>query len=320
MADRVLFIAGMGRSGTTVLEQALGQHRDMVILGETLHLWKRGLMLDERCGCGEPFSSCTFWQEIGERAFGGWANVDPERVLALRDQVDHVRDLPRTARKRLRGRTGALVREYAGYFQRIHLTAAAMTGAATVVDSSKQISLAFCLSHLPGYDLRVLHCVRDARAVAHSWSRAIRRPESQKPDDRMPTFHPSKIAVQWDLHNAVVPLLRRRGVPWQLSRYEDFAADPAGSLRRVVEFAGLDPDRFRAGTIGEGWLDLRPSHTVSGNPVRFDSGRVEVRLDDRWRVEMSSGRRLLVSGMTWPMLRRYDYPLEFVRNGSSARG
>jgi hypothetical protein len=318
VVDRVLFIAGMGRSGTTVLEQALGQHRDVVVLGETLHLWKRGLQLDELCGCGEPFSGCPFWREIGARAFGGWARVNPDQVLWLRRKVDHVRDLPRTARKQLSGPTADLVREYAWYFQRIHRAAAEVTGASTVVDSSKQISLAFCLSHQPGYDLRVLHCVRDSRAVAHSWSQAIRRPESQGPNDRMPTMSPGVVALKWDIHNAVVPLLRRRGIAWQKSRYEDFAANPVATLRRVMSFAGLDPDQLRAGSLGDGWLELRPNHTVSGNPVRFDSGRVPIRLDERWQHDMPAGRRLLVCGMTWPMLRRYDYPL-FRRTRARAR-
>lgn len=304
----MLFIAGIGRSGTTLLEQALGQHADMVNLGETLHLWHRGLVLDERCGCGVPFGRCDFWQAVGQEAFGGWNRVDPDRLAELRSAVDHVRRIPALARRDLDPAWAERVREYAWHFGRVHAAARTVSGRSVVVDASKQISLAFCLSHLP-VDLRVLHCVRDSRAVANSWSRVVARPDSDGDDDYMQRYPAHRIAVLWNLHNAAVPFLRRVDVPWLRSRYEDFAADPAGTVRRVAEFAGVDPDRFRPDSIGDGWLHLAPSHTVSGNPVRFSSGRIDVRADTRWRDELPGSQRRLVTAMTLPMMRRYGYPM-----------
>lgn len=306
---RVLFIAGLGRSGTTLLEQALGQHADTVVLGETLHLWKRGLLLDERCGCGRPFSKCQFWTDVGKHAFGGWDRIDPHRVLDLRARIDRVRRIGTLARRQLPRRDEAAVHEYVGYFRRIHAAAARLTGASVVVDSSKQITLAFCLSHLPDYDVRVLHCVRDSRAVAHAWSKVVQRPDSDDPASQMDRYHPAVTAFKWSTHNAVVPLLKLRDIEWMRSRYEDFATRPGQTLREVAEFARLDPAAFRDGSIGEGWLKLHPTHTVSGNPVRFQSGQVTVRRDDRWRSEMPRRSRWLVSTLTWPLLVRYHYEL-----------
>lgn len=111
----------------------------------------------------------------------------------------------------------------------------------------------------------------------------------------------------WDLHNAAVPFLRTRGVPWLRTKYEDFAAQPAVTVRRVAEFAGVDPQAFPPGRLGPDWLELQPSHTVSGNPIRFSAGRIAVRADDRWRDELPRAQRALVTAMTAPMLGRYGY-------------
>ncbi|WP_426508005.1 hypothetical protein ACPPVO_56650 [Dactylosporangium sp. McL0621] len=78
---RVLFLGGLGRSGTTLLERLLGELPGVVPLGEVVHLWERDIAGDERCACGDHFSECGFWQAVGEKAFGGWRHVDVWRVL-----------------------------------------------------------------------------------------------------------------------------------------------------------------------------------------------------------------------------------------------
>ena len=43
-----------------------------------------GIVDDDLCGCGKPFHACPFWTAVGERAFGGWSQVDVERLRWLR--------------------------------------------------------------------------------------------------------------------------------------------------------------------------------------------------------------------------------------------
>src|SRR5690606_14695161 len=88
---RVVFIGGLGRSGTTLLERLLGQLPGVVPLGEITHLWERDLVGDEMCACGATFSYCEFWQRIGKAAFGSWDEVDVERLAALKATVDRTR-------------------------------------------------------------------------------------------------------------------------------------------------------------------------------------------------------------------------------------
>ena len=114
---RVVFIGGQGRSGSTLLERALGQLPDVVSVGETVHLWDRGLRDNELCGCGQPFSACPFWSEVGQLAFGGWDRLDADDAVDLRFSVDRNRYLPLLIKPSL---SRSYQRRHQQYLDRLH--------------------------------------------------------------------------------------------------------------------------------------------------------------------------------------------------------
>ena len=177
---RVLYLGGLGRSGTTLVERLLGELPSVCAIGELVHLWQRDILDDERCGCGVRFSACPFWTQVGARAFGGWHNVDVSRVHALRDSVERTRHIPRLASGQM---PDPEVREYANYYARVYAAAAAVSGAEVVVDSSKHSALAHVLRWADDLDLKVVHVVRDARGVAYSWTKTVTRPETDGTDE-----------------------------------------------------------------------------------------------------------------------------------------
>ncbi|NED51565.1 sulfotransferase family protein [Micromonospora sp. WMMD1219] len=311
---RVLFVGGLGRSGSTLLELLLAQSADVCAVGEVVHLWERALGADERCGCGERFTACPFWRQVGDQAFGGWAAVDRDDVLALKDRVDRTRHIPRLAKDALPPEQLTDVRRYADLYTRIYRAALSVTGARVVVDSSKHASLAFALRWAEGLDLRVLHLVRDSRAVAYSWGKQVRRPEVVDGEDFMPTFSPFEVSKLWTAQNAAFHLLASRAKVLRL-RYEDFTADPAGTVRRVRDFAGLpdDPAALRilsgadeTGAAPEPAAPFR-AHSVAGNPLRFSGGPLTVRRDEAWRDRLPRRSRAVVSLATLPLRVRYGY-------------
>jgi hypothetical protein len=306
---RVLFLGGLGRSGTTLLERLLGQLPGVSSLGEVVHLWQRDLRDDERCGCGDRFSACGFWQKIGVEAFGGWGEVDPQRVLDLAAAVERTRHIPRLA---LRRRAPAAVGEYARFYSKVYNAAASVGGASAVVDSSKHSALAYCLRHAEDIDLRVIHVVRDSRGVAYSWTKRVPRPEADT-DDHMTRYSPSRSALLWNAHNASFGMLSRLGVPVRRVRYEELLSDPKATLRSLARFAGL-PDStvdlsFLRSTDQGFVADLGPAHSAAGNPMRFTIGTVPLRPDEAWRRSLPTGQRRLVGALTAPLLSAYGYPL-----------
>ena len=305
---RVLYLGGLGRSGTTLVERLLGELPSVCALGEIVHLWQRDIRDNERCGCGYRFSACTFWKRVGEVAFGRWGNVDVDRVHALRDVVERTRHIPRLAAARLPAAQHADVREYASFYAKVYAAAAAVSGAQVVVDSSKHSALAHVLRWADEVDLRVVHVVRDARGVAYSWTKTVARPESDDSAE-MTRYSPGRSALLWNAHNAAFGLLARRGVPVHRIRYEQFLTDPRAAVRELADFAGLPVTGAELAFLGDGYADLRVGHSAAGNPMRFSVGRLPLRRDDDWVRALPSGQRRLVGAVCAPMLRAYGYPL-----------
>jgi hypothetical protein len=302
------FIGGFGRSGSTLLERILGQLPDVCALGEVVHLWRRGVQRDERCGCGEPFSRCPFWSQVGERAFGGWSNVDPEQMSQLAAAVDRTRLIPASALARSGSKRHADMRRYADHFARVYAAAAEISGAKVVIDSSKNSSTAFVLPSGDDVDLRVVNLVRDPRGVAYSWTKEMTRPEAG-PDSVQPMMYryaPWRAALLWDAHNVAFTALGRHGTPVLRVRYEDFIGDPAATVTWIAEFLGVSAlalSDYLAGDV----VRLEANHSVAGNPMRFRAGELQLRQDAAWRTELAPSAQRLVSALTAPLMWRYGY-------------
>lgn len=318
MSFRVIYVGGLGRSGTTLLERLLGELPGVAPLGEVVHLWARGVGRDEPCGCGVPFGRCEFWRRVGASAFGGWSPELARRVIVLRRRVDRTRRIPFLARRVRAPRPPARrttrwrdpggpepgeLAEYVAAYRRLYRAAGEVTGAKVIVDSSKHASLVFCLAGA-GDDLAVVHMVRDARAVAHSWSRWVPRPEDGTP---MARWRPAATAVHWLAQNLAFHLLARRGVPVTRVRYEDLVDAPRQTLAHLARRLRLPAGE--PGFLGDGAVTLGVGHTVSGNPMRFAVGALPLRRDDSWRTGMTRWHRWLVTALTWPLLLRYGYRL-----------
>lgn len=302
-----MFVGGIGRSGSTLIERLLGELPGVCSMGEVVHMWRRSLVDDEVCGCGAPFARCPFWAEVGREAFGGWGRIDAARVLELKATVDRTRFVPGLLADDPPPDLAARAARYTDFYDRLYAAVARVSGCRTVVDSSKHASLAACLRLRYGARMRLLHIVRDPRAVAHAWGKRTPRPDARptSPEQFMARYSPARAAVQWVAQNGVLAALERGGLPTLRVRYEDFAADPLEELRGIAEFAGCAADRLPL--EADGSADLSPAHTVSGNPMRLRTGPVRVRADVTWRSQLAAPARVAVSALTLPVRWRFGY-------------
>jgi hypothetical protein len=295
---RVLFIAGLGRSGTTLLERLLGQIEGVQTLGEVVHLWVRGIVRNETCGCGLAFWDCPFWEQVGARAFNGWSQVDVADAIALRERVDRLRRVPGVLT-----RPGADVLRYSAMFRSIYEAAQQETHASLVVDSSKHPSLAYCLRTQRQLDLRVVHVVRDPRAVAYSWAKVVERPEGEDDEKLMTRYTPTRAAMLWNAENVAVSGLSRLNLPVFRLSYEALVGNPRDAIAQLLAFAGLSPELTIP--IEDHRAVLRENHTVSGNPLRFRNGVLDIRRDDGWRTGLARKDRRIVDAITGPLRAAY---------------
>lgn len=303
---KVLYIAGAGRSGSTILGNILGQYAGLVYMGELRYIWERGLVEDRLCSCGAPFRSCPVWQGIVTSAFGGIDQVDPRRMMRLQLSGTRARHVPLIPAHRALGRTiGSRLQEYPDVLSRLYAAVQARTGARVIVDSSKLPTYGYLVGELPNVRLYVLHLLRDPRATAYSWARKKSLPD-RRDGGYMQRQGPLKSAMLWGLWNSVAEVLwAKPGETYLRVRYEDFVRSPRPTIQRILDMVGERPDNTPF--LSDRDVRLQTTHTVAGNPSRFDTGAVQIRADDEWRQRMLPARRVLVGAVTWPLRVRLGY-------------
>jgi len=303
---RIVFIAGYARCGSTLLERLLGQLEGFESFGELRHVWFRSFEDNELCGCGVPFHECPFWTEVVDRAFGGFDCVDAAAISRNKRRIDSPVNIPRIVTG---GWPASYRRRTATYTEQLRALYVAMrdvSGARYLVDASKDPQHAYILRTIPGFDVRVVHLIRDSRAVAFSWRRVRERPEIHWEARDMPRYPVVRTAFAWSLTNVGSGLASRLGIPYTRLRYEDLVRDPAASLTWVLD--RLDLGRRPLDFLRDQGALLRPAHTVSGNPMRFQTGEVPIRPDEEWMEGMQPSDRRWVTTLPLPLLHRYGYP------------
>ncbi|MBA2564014.1 MAG: sulfotransferase [Gemmatimonadetes bacterium] len=308
----VVYIAGSGRSGSTLVDTVLGQAPGWFSGGELRYVWERGLLENRLCGCGRRFLDCPTWQAILAEAFGSLDRIDAREMVDLQRRGTRGRDIPRMIRARAEGPGSQPPADpYLRNLGRLYRAIASVTGSRVIVDSSKLPGYARRLQAVPGLRVRVLHLVRDPRAAAYSWSRKKAQPDRVTPGF-MNRKGAMKSAVLWNAWNATAEALWRDSPDSYLRvRYEDLVAAPRAVLDGVVRWAGGADTAIPF--LSERTVQLGPNHTVSGNPDRLRTGDVEIRNDQQWLSSMRPRDRALVTALTLPLLVRYGFPLVPVR-------
>ena len=305
---KVIFIAGYGRSGSTFLGGLLGAIDGCFHTGEFHQLWKRGLMENWACECGQPFRDCLFWRDVIADGFGDMSDVDVQEIRRLRHRLLRPWRKLRVFRPFLMGRGfWAAAREYGRWHEKVIRGINKVSGARVIVDSSKTPAHGLALTEVEGLDVHVVHLVRDSRAVAYSFMRHKAGPGPDGKHVKMPKHSPMRSAKQWVRINEQARALEGRAESYLRLHYEDFVAQPAESLRQIMAPLGMSPPLdFLADTAAH----IPKGHSAAGNPVRFKEGPVQIRLDEEWKHQMRPGHRRRVTFLTARQLRRYGYPLE----------
>jgi hypothetical protein len=308
---KVLYILGGSRTGSTIVDNVLNEVDGFFSGGEIRYLWER-LLEGRLCGCRRRFQDCPIWSRALKSGFGF-----PERSrIEVQDVASWQRDSLRLERmfhvfRFTDGRTNGSrsLRAFAEVTQQLYRALCDVTGARVIVDSSKRASNAAMLGMLNGVSPYYLHLVRDPRAVAYSRQRRKLNPDRNVPE-YMDVNGVFNSAVSWWVWNLTSEAVTRRQDPGRvmLLRYEDFVAEPLRTTATIVRL--VDEDEQVLPFIDETTVRLSGNHTVSGNPVRFVDGVVQIREDDEWRSRMPMPRRTAISLMTFPLLARYGYGID----------
>ena len=320
---RVIYIIGAGRSGSTLLDTVLASHPDVVGVGELANLHRAGWTSNEVCACGKLGTECDFWTRVRE----GWQQRVPEATVegyvGLQKRIElfsglfsglGLMQLARMLRQRFS--PTADFQAYLRQTEALYHSIAEISGKSIIVDSSKHPIRGALLAHLHGIDLRLVHLVRDARAVV--WSRK----KSLEADQKSGVQFAIKPRSAWysvafwafiNVLATIVCLFRRRQS--LRMRYEDFVAEPQVQLERLGHVCGLDYSATAQALLtGQ---PLKVEHPIAGNRMRM-KGSVTLKPDWEWRDRLPARDRAACWLCAGWLLLAFGYGRSRVRRQQSA--
>jgi len=214
MSIKVIYLLGLGHSGTTLLGRLLGTHSQVVATGGTKNI---PLFVSGRkhCACGAKSpEQCRFWSAV-EASLQRRSYSLGQLQLGYESQssLDH----------------DSLI----AYFESV-LEA---SGARVIVDTSRRTSYFNALQKVPGVELIPVHLFKDPRAQYSSAKRKGRA-----------LLHS---AWTYNLRGRRVRGMKPAGPEIVHLSYEALCRDPEGQLGRIMQAAGLEFETSQTTAFGE---------------------------------------------------------------------
>jgi hypothetical protein len=295
----MVYILSPGHSGSTLLALLLGAHPSVATVGE-LKVVQGSFAIGATCSCGARISECPFWRELCSRLER--QQLDPRRPSfrthrdegwRLFDRVvaGQVRGPLLEAGRRLLLSAWPAAGRHRAHTLRCNVALARaildVTGRPLLLDASKDASRLRYLRESGLFQIRVLHLLRDGRAVAFSFIRK--------------GLDPAVAAAEWISEHRQAERLRAAWPEgrWRTVHYERLCAQPERELRGICAYLGLafTPEMTRP----------RPADAhVLGNRLRLNR-EVPIALDEAWRGGLTGAARDVVERLTHGLNARFGY-------------
>lgn len=227
---KIIYIAGYGRSGSTLLDVVLGNHPMIASLGEVGNIWNLH-EIGGRCSCGEKLIDCDFWGGICSTVArpGSTMSAQFAKIEACRKPVSNPN----------------LFGAYADAHRALFMRIAQHAKAPLVVDSSKT-SWGFrrrpqALAEA-GADVRLIILRRSLASVVSS-KRVPNDRQLGRVRSRSNALSTLRAVIGWVQANAAAQRASKelgRTKCYQVS-YEAFTADPQVAAASLLRWLGQDP-------------------------------------------------------------------------------
>lgn len=291
MDPNILYVMGDGRSGSTLLGILLGNHPSIECVGEL----RRWLEFNGSPKPGnEKQSDHSFW----------------EAVKTIYSQEDSLMDMPTMLKAQLYVESYArfpvvvfglipsnLKNVYQTHLRRLFGAIGAVSRKSVILDISKNMGRAATLFHIAKGRIKVIHLVRDPRAVL--WSQLKQNIEQDYKS-------PLKSMLHYSIKNSLCHLVKwfaPAGTVLQV-RYEDLANNPLDEIRRIGAFVDLPMGDLAERVANGGPLTV--GHLIDGNRIRNESS-IRLKPDREWQLNLKKPHRFLAVLITLPFYLQYGY-------------
>jgi hypothetical protein len=306
----IIYIAGYGRSGSTLLDVILGSHPQIIGTGELANIFDCMDDPASTCSCGKNVHDCSFWGDVTT-----YLQSDKQAGQKHRDGViqksceDWTNGslLFNDRKKRYDGYRTLMT----GLFDYIFK----ISGKEFVVDSSKNAYTSswrpLALKKICGYDVKLIHLIRDGKGVMTSKMRGDNT-DMRKGIYRKKPFAALEGLFGWIFANLVVIITRILLPPkaYYLMKYEDMVREPEEELTRVGSFLGLD---FKETIHSIRRMKPIPvGHLISGNRLAYNNSTILIDKDSVRKASLPLHLSILYYFLGWPII-AYTWLHNFTR-------
>jgi hypothetical protein len=271
MKRRIVYILGLSRIGSTMLDLVLGSNPRFVGLGEIFQVLRPDMNRferDEYCSCGNVTHECPFWGTVADR-------LKKDMSAGLEKRYHHVLDA---------------FEEVFGFGK-------------ILVDSSKLLDFLKLVSKSSDIDLKIIYLTRDVRAWTISRLNSRKKsPQYYKRDgyylkklryrygwktDIMKwltpflTRLPSYYFWLWYLQNKeIVNYLENNNLEYFSLGYDELGMQPDFMMSKIFEFLGEKSGNSSFSSVGS------QSHILVGNTKKREAKRRQgIFYDNRWMYQ-----------------------------------
>ena len=306
-SNTVVFIISSSRSGSTILDLALGSNENCFSVGE-LNTFNEEVLNDKWCTCGSRYSACGFLSDVCKcLKHNGIDVADLNQTFRLqqnsRNLLGKVQTLYSIAS--VIGSIPEWVRNNEIMYEAIFETC----GKKIIIDSSKDIVRALQISRRSArYNYKIIHLVRDVRAICHSNKKTSYI--IKHPPDYIPHEYASKQIVnveqttkEWKNYNNKIMTLMRLFIDENsrlLIRYEDITGGPQTTLNDICTWLGIvySDKMIHFGNVVH--------HNVGGNRSRFNSSRIE-NIAEKWSQMLTDDEIVFCNNNAKRLLNKFHY-------------
>jgi hypothetical protein len=256
---RVIYITGLGHSGSTLLSLILAKHSrvvgfgaiaDILVGNELEQMRQRGSI----CTCGSRIDECSFWRKVASK---------------LNGSVKH---------------------DITAQYQKVLETVENDFGTNCIaVDSSKGIRPLKILHDTPNINVKVLYMIKDVRSytvsmIDNAKTDRSKRKRAKKVRNfiRLPDFARLSFYyfVLWYLKNKRIQLfLKKHNMEYFQLGYEELCLYPNVIIEKICNFLGEEPEPSLLSCLP--FANYR-NHIMGGNRMRRQSTKQKLSYDNRW--------------------------------------
>lgn len=286
----IIYILSSPRSGSTLLEIMLNGHQEIRSIGEVRRL-DEALEEDWFCSCGISISQCGFWQKIES----SMENMTETYYDPLSFYKRHLSAIIYPNRQE--------AQYYALPSYNLFKAILGNTSAKIIVDSSKAHWRLIYLMRSGLFDVKVIHLIRNGKAVLNSRKKVFRRPQVDFNDKTR--AQPSwKSSIRWIARNLIAHKISRfiDNGKYSMIFYEDLAKHPENVMRKICKDFGLSYERALIEP------EIKDFHHLGGSRwVYQKNGPLRIQYDESWMSQLVRKDEIVFNIVAGWLNRYYGY-------------